>query len=163
MVFLPPAVSFCARKLVMSVACCIRSLLRALTARFDSCCYRCEASTCCELFRLRNRRALITICREGVDALTVGVSGCGRAVSHHQIVAVLVTVFFLRSFKGALDVFDSSGTHSCFCHSLLAITRATSGTALVVALRNALALSSDYPQSSLVNLSGSSSKPDERG
>ena len=32
MVFLPPGVSFCARKLEMSVACCIRSLLRALRA-----------------------------------------------------------------------------------------------------------------------------------
>ena len=80
-----------------------------------------EARASCELFRLRHRRTLITICCEGVDALTVGVGRCGGAVSHHQVVAVLVTVFFLRSFKGALDVFDSSGTHSCFCHSRSAI------------------------------------------
>jgi hypothetical protein len=34
---------------------------------------------------------------------------------------VLVTIGFLGSFKGALDVLDTSGTHSSFCHFVSAM------------------------------------------
>ena len=61
-------------------------------------------------------RAVVTVRREGVDALTVGVGGCGGTVGHHQVVAVFVSVLFLRTFEGALDVFNTSGTDGCFSH-----------------------------------------------
>ena len=156
MVFLPPGVSFCARKLEMSVACCIRSLLRALTDAAT------EAKRArCELFRLRYRRALVLTYQ--VEAGTIRILGSGGAVGsqeHARVRAVRVASLRTRAQKARHNVDTRSPFN--FCHSLLAITRATSGKALVVALRNALALSSDYPQSSLVNLSESPSKPDER-
>jgi hypothetical protein len=56
---------------------------------------------------------------------------------------VVVTVLLFRLRQATLHVLDT-GCILYYSHSLLAMTRATSGKALVVALRHALALNSDY-------------------
>ena len=76
-----------------------------------------ETQTCCCLIRRDRRGTFVTVCIEGVDALTVGVLGRCTAVRHHHVVAVVVTVHFLRSFHCALDILDSCGAYFCFCHS----------------------------------------------
>ena len=138
-----------------------RDLHQVLAARTYGCCDFREARASCELIRLRLGRAFVLTYHVDAGTNRVG-RRCFTVGSQKRVrmVAVRVTCLGAGAQKARyiLDTFCPFN----FCHSLLAITRATSGKALVVALRNALALSSDYPQSSLVNLSESPSKPDER-
>ncbi len=135
-------------------------LHQVLAARANHAAHFREARASSELTCLRRGRALYLAA--DIDAVT-GVARGGRYAVRAQEHFLTVVMTGFGRFGECSGYAVDTGTPLYFCHSLLAITRATSGTALVVALRNALALSSDYPQSSLVNLSGSSSKPDERG
>ena len=71
------------------------------------CCHRREAVTNTRLFGTQRSGAFVTLGAKRIDALTIGVRGCCFAVGCHQIITVVVTVLFLRSFQCARDRLDS--------------------------------------------------------
>ena len=87
-------------------------------ASLDHLRYRGEAVTDLDLPLTQRAVALVRIGILDVDALAVRVGGRCRSVRHDDVVAVVVTVLFLGFLQGALDVLDSTGADSCFCHSV---------------------------------------------
>ena len=83
--------------------------------------YRGEAVTDLDLALTQRAVAFVRIGILDVDALAVRVGGRCRSVRHDDVVAVVVTVLFLGFLQGALDVLDSTGADSCFCHSVSAL------------------------------------------
>ena len=63
----------------------------ALTSLHSSC-YSGEACACIQLVGRQRGGTFVTVCFEGVDALTVGVRGCRSAVGGNEIVTVVVTI-----------------------------------------------------------------------
>ena len=97
----------------------VRSDLREIfLTSLHSSCYSGEACASIELCGRERSGTLVTVCFEGVDALTVGVRGCRSAVGGNEIVTVVVTILFFRSFQGAGDGFDTRRTYFHNCHFL---------------------------------------------
>ena len=67
------------------------------TSRY-CCCHRREAVTNTRLVGTQRSAAFVTLGAKRINALTIGVRGCCLAVGCHQIITVIVTVLFLRSF-----------------------------------------------------------------
>lgn len=103
--------------------------------------YRCKLRAVDGLCAADRSRTFVTVGSERVDTLTIGAGGFGSTVGHHQIVAVIVSVLFLRTFKCALDVFDAGGTDGSFCH----MQRRFADAALALALALALVCSTPTP------------------
>ena len=80
--------------------------------------YSGEACAYIQLVGRQRGGTFVTVCFEGVDALTVGVRGCRSAVGGNEIVTVVVTILFFRSFQGAGDGFDTRRTYFHNCHFL---------------------------------------------
>ena len=97
----------------------VRSDLREiLLTSLHSSRYSGEACASIQLFGRQRSAAIVTVCFEGVDALTVGIRGCRGAVGGNEIVTVVVTILFFRSFQGAGDGFDTRRTYFHNCHFL---------------------------------------------
>ena len=89
----------------------------ALTSLHSSC-HGAEACASIQLVGRQRGATFVTVCFEGVDALTVGVRGCRSAVGGNEIVTVVVTILFFRSFQGSGDGFDTRRTYFHNCHFL---------------------------------------------
>ena len=90
-----------------------------------------EAVADVDFFGRHRSAAFVAVRIERVQTLAVRVSRCCRTVRRHQIITVIVTVLFLRSFQCALDILYTRRAYFRFCHSLLAMTRTTARSALV--------------------------------
>ena len=80
---------------------------QVLFASLDSSSDSCEASACPELIAVRCCVPCVTVCCKGVHPLTVGIGGRCHSVYGNQVIAVVVSVLFFRSFHGAADGLDT--------------------------------------------------------
>ena len=80
-------------------------------AGLDHAGYHHELRTVLELFVRQWGGTLVAIRIEGVQTLTIGVSGRGGAVGGNEIVAVVVTILFFRSFQGSADGLNTRGAY----------------------------------------------------
>ena len=90
------------------------------TSRY-CCCHRREAVTNTRLVGTQRSAAFVTLGAKRIDALTIGVRGCCFAVGCHQIITVVVTVLFLRSFQCARDRLDSRNAYCHYCRRLFGV------------------------------------------
>ena len=102
----------------LEVSLILRHVHQVVLTLLDSSANGCEASLRVQLLGTERRGTFVTVCFEGVDALTVGVRGCRSAVGGNEIVTVVVTILFFRSFQGAGDGFDTRRTYFHNCHFL---------------------------------------------
>ena len=80
-------------------------------AGLDHAGYHHELRAVLELTLTQRRGAFVAIRIEGVQTLTIGVSGRRGAVGGNEIVAVVVTILFFRSFQGSADGLNTRGAY----------------------------------------------------
>ncbi len=88
-----------------------RDLREVMTALLDHRSNADEAVADLVLTLRQRRGAFVAIRIEGVQTLTIGVSGRRGAVGGNEIVAVVVTILFFRSFQGSADGLNTRGAY----------------------------------------------------
>ena len=95
-----------------------------LTCRYHRT-YRLETLTSSHLFRFERRGTLVAVCVKRIHALAVLVGAGCLAMNGYEVIAVVVTVLFLRSFHGAADGLDTGCAYFHNCHRCSAFAEQT--------------------------------------